>query len=55
MVDAADFTVVDTIEPLGNDAVVVVDGELWTADEDFGLVQRFDGAAAPSWTAADER
>ena len=40
VVDAGDYTVIDTIEPLGNNAVAVIDGELWTTGEDFGLVQR---------------
>ena len=47
VVDAATFEVVATIEPLGNNALALVDGTLWTADSDFGLVQRFDRAADP--------
>ena len=42
VVDAATFEVTSTIEPLGNNALAVLDGSLWTADLDFGLVQRFD-------------
>ncbi len=48
VVDAATFEVVATIEPLGNNALALVDGTLWTADSDFGLVQRFDRAAEPA-------
>ena len=42
VVDAATFEVTASIEPLGNNALAVLDGSLWTADLDFGLVQRFD-------------
>jgi DNA-binding beta-propeller fold protein YncE len=42
VVDAAAFTVMDTIESLGNNSVAVLDGALWTADAHFDVVQRHD-------------
>ena len=42
VVDAETFAVVDTIESLGNNAPVLVDGSLWTVDSWDGLMQRHD-------------
>jgi outer membrane protein assembly factor BamB len=42
VVDADTFAVVDTIEPLSVHSVEVVDGALWTAHFDHGVLQRFD-------------
>jgi hypothetical protein len=42
VVDAGTFAVKDTIEPLGNNAVALLDGALWTADGQFNMVQRHD-------------
>ncbi len=42
-VDSATFTVSDTIEPLGVNAVLVDDGSLWIASgQPHNVVQRFD-------------
>ncbi len=42
VVDAETFAVVDTIESLGNNAPVLLDGSLWTVDSWDGLMQRHD-------------
>ena len=42
VVDADTYAVVDTIETLGNNAPVLLDGSLWTADSWDGLIQRHD-------------
>lgn len=42
VVDASTFAVTDTIEPLGNNAVALLDGSHWTGDNDYSLVPRHD-------------
>ena len=42
VIDAESLEVVDRIPTLGNNAVALLDGSLWTADSNYGLIQRHD-------------
>ena len=42
VVDASDFTVTDTLTPLGNQTLALLDGSLWSASSRFGMLQRHD-------------
>ena len=42
VVDASDFTVTDTLKPLGNQTLALLDGSLWSASSRFGMLQRHD-------------
>jgi hypothetical protein len=41
-VDASTFEVIDTVKSLGSNSVALLDGSLWTASGQFGLLQRHD-------------
>ena len=42
VVDPKTYEVIDTVEPLGNNSLALLDGSLWTAGGQFGLLQRHD-------------
>ena len=45
VVDPSTFEVIDTVEPLGNNTLALLDGSLWTAAGHYGLLQRHDDVA----------
>jgi hypothetical protein len=42
VIDPTTFEMIDTIEPLGNNSLAVLDGSLWTGGGHYGLLHRHD-------------